>query len=719
MIRLCDYQEEAVGQLFLNVNRLLDSTEGKLIGFKAPTGSGKTVMVAETLKKIIRDITCHSFSFIWIAPHKLHNQSKDKLEKYYEDRSLICSSFEDVQENVLEQNEILFLNWESINKKKNLYIKKNERQKNLETVVNNTKELGRKIILIIDESHYAATSEKSQRIIDMISPDITVEVSATLKLSAHNGYWEVQMNEVKNEEMIKKELLLNPGFLEKNFTKHEANTIIIDESINCRNTLKSYYEQENSKINPLLLIQIPNKRQLEEDFKNKILKLLEEKNLTIENGKVAVWLSDEKSVTLDDIENPENKIEVLIFKQAVALGWDCPRASVMAILREHNSFEFSVQTLGRIMRTPEHKYYQNNELNVAYIFTNVESFQIKEDELKVFFVDFHSIRNNELYENIQLPSIYFQRQHQKNRLTKRFVEIFTKKDNMELLATQINLQPKKLVNAIIADGKTENIDKLGEVEYKGLLELESTPMEIQRSFNNFIWKMATPWAPVYSSDRIKRSLYNFIEKKLHIKKNELKAQKIILSPDNILYFQNSIKNCKTEFKKLVEPGPSNIIKNDLDWQIPKIMSFSKVNTINVNFSIMNPFYYKILSSPEKMFIEKLTDSSTIKWWYKNGTLDKKFFCVLYEKNGKDSRFYVDFIIQFNDGRIGLFDTKDGIFASDAEAGPRHTGLYNYLQNHNNVFGGILVNDNGLWKYNANKEYHYNSQDLSEWTLLNI
>ena len=65
MITLCNYQEEAVGQIFLNINRLLDSTEGKLIGLKAPTGSGKTVMIAESLRKTIRDITCHSFSFIF------------------------------------------------------------------------------------------------------------------------------------------------------------------------------------------------------------------------------------------------------------------------------------------------------------------------------------------------------------------------------------------------------------------------------------------------------------------------------------------------------------------------------------------------------------------------------------------------------------------------------------------------------------------------------
>ena len=52
-------------------------------------------------------------------------------------------------------------------------------------------------------------------------------------------------------------------------------------------------------------------------------------DITVENGKLAVWLSEEKSNTLPNIEKRDNEVEVLIFKQAIALGWDCPRASIL------------------------------------------------------------------------------------------------------------------------------------------------------------------------------------------------------------------------------------------------------------------------------------------------------------------------------------------------------------------------------------------------------
>jgi len=58
----------------------------------------------------------------------LHEQSKEKLEKYYEDdRTLKCSYFEDLEDRKIAENEILFINWHSINKKDiNIFVRENE-----------------------------------------------------------------------------------------------------------------------------------------------------------------------------------------------------------------------------------------------------------------------------------------------------------------------------------------------------------------------------------------------------------------------------------------------------------------------------------------------------------------------------------------------------------------------------------------------------------------
>lgn len=50
----------------------------------------------------------------------------------------------------------------------------------------------------------------------------------------------------------------------------------------------------------------------------------------------------------NDIKNHDAKQAFLLFKQAIATGWDCPRAKILIKLRENMSDTFSIQTIGRI-----------------------------------------------------------------------------------------------------------------------------------------------------------------------------------------------------------------------------------------------------------------------------------------------------------------------------------------------------------------------------------
>jgi len=78
MIELKEYQEIAIEKLKSEINELLESTESKICVFKSPTGSGKTLMVAEFLKRLVlyREDD-KKLSFIWISVNKLHDQSRE------------------------------------------------------------------------------------------------------------------------------------------------------------------------------------------------------------------------------------------------------------------------------------------------------------------------------------------------------------------------------------------------------------------------------------------------------------------------------------------------------------------------------------------------------------------------------------------------------------------------------------------------------------------
>jgi type III restriction enzyme len=722
MINLKDYQKEAVENLQMKMENCLRSSENEVVIFQAPTGSGKTVMVSSLLKKLVKSRKDDKrFSFVWISVRMLHEQSKDKLEKYYEDdRLLKCSHFEDLEDRKIGENEILFINWHSINKKDiNIFVRENEQDNNLNAVIKNTKEDGRAIILIIDESHHTAGSEKSQELVEIIGPKITLEVSATPHLKENISEIEkVHLADVKAEEMIKSEIAVNPEFLNIKVGTKSSDELVIEQALNKREELIKMYKKENSDVNPLILVQLPDSRGDLINKKEDVVKILEKKGITEKNGKLAIWLSEDKSDTLPNIEKNDNEVEILVFKQAIALGWDCPRASILVIFRESKSFVFTIQTIGRIMRMPELKYYlKEPELNKGFVFTNLPNIEITEDYARDYVTIYESKRDSRLYKEISLPSVFLKRQRARTRLSGEFVKIFMK------VAEKIKLKmnPSKVVSPIIADGKIIDVDKSGEIERKGTIEVALSDGELQQRFDRFIIQNCTPYAPGDSSDRMKTAIYQFLKQRYQIGKYEPGAQRIVLGKENVQTFVDAINLAKEKYKKEVveKLNEKRELQEVPKWEVPVIISYnSRYKREEHSKSTMKPFYTAKPSDPEVKFIELLNNSSKVKWWFKNGETEIKYFAVL--RTDKQS-FYPDFIIQFKNGTIGIFDTKSGMTAENAKE--RAEGLQKYIKEQNRkgkkLFGGIAIYVNGSWRYNDNKKYEYDPNDLSSWKVLNL
>lgn len=724
MIDLRDYQKKAVESLKAKVQNVLNTPDNEVVIFQSPTGSGKTVMVSEMLKQLVKE-NHTKYSFVWVSVRMLHEQSKEKLEKYYEDDRLIqCSYFEDLEDRQIGENEILFINWHSINKKDiNIYVRENEQDNNLNAIIQNTKEEGRQIILIIDESHHTASSEKSKELIETIGPKVTIEVSATPHLKENVSEIEkVHISQVKAEEMIKSEIAVNPEFLDIKTGTKSSDELIIEQALKRRQELFKLYEKEGSNINPLVLIQLPDKKSNLINKKDDVVKILKDKfKITEENGKLAVWLSEEKTDNLANIDKNDNEVEVLVFKQAIALGWDCPRAQILVIFRESKSFTFTIQTIGRIMRMPELKYYNEENLNKGYVFTNLPNIEITEDYAKDYVTIYEAKRDSKLYKDISLPSVFLKRQRERTRLSGKFGGIFMKVAEETKLQKKITAQPSRIVSPIIADGRIVNIDQLGEIERKGQIEVQLNLAELQQLFDKFIADNCTPYAPSDSSDRMKTAIYNFFTEKYKLRKFDPQAQRIVLGKENVQAFVDTINIAKERYKKeVVEQLNEKREKKEIPkWEVPVIISYnSRYSKEEQPTSIMKPFYTKKPSEPERKFIELLIKSKKVKWWFKNGETEAKYFAVPYvDENGIERAFYVDFIVQFTDGSIGLFDTKSGMTAKDA--GPRAEGLQKYLKKNKNVWGGIAIYVNGTWRYNDKEKYEYNPNDLSSWKILEI
>jgi len=730
MIELKGYQKQAVGNLVDKINKMVRSPENGICIFQSPTGSGKTLMVSQALRELVKKRKDDKkFSFIWISVRMLHEQSKEKLEKYYEDdQTLQCSYFEDLIDKKIGENEILFINWHSINKKDiNIYVRDNEQENNLNSIIQNTKDEGREIILIIDESHHTASSEKSKELIDVISPKVTLEVSATPHLKETMSEFErISLSEVKEEEMIKSEIAVNPEFLELKVGPKSADELVIGQALKKREELAEMYKKEGANINPLVLIQLPDKKSDMTDKKEVVLKILKDKfNITEENARLAVWLSEDKSDTLVNIEKSDNEVEALIFKQAIALGWDCPRASILVIFRESKSFVFTIQTIGRIMRMPELRYYlKEPELNKGLVFTNLSDIEITEDYARDYVTVFEAKRNGGLYNEVSLPSIYLKRQRERTRLSGDFIKIFMKVAQERRLKEKMNVKPSKIASPVIADGKIVDIDKPGKIEHKGKLDIILSDHEVQRRFDNFIVQNCSPYAPVDSSDRMKSAIYQFFSDEFKLKKYDPNVQKIVLGKENIQPLVDTINLAKERyFIEVIRELSEKREKVDVPkWEVPVVINYnSQFKKASHPKSVMQPMYARKPSKPEIEFMELLDKSDKVKWWFKNGEGEIKYFAVLYKENGTESAFYVDFVVMFKNGTIGLFDTKSGITAKEAKF--RAEGLQRYINMQKskgkNLWGGIVIQADGMWRYNDQAKYKYDPHDLSGWKILDI
>ena len=157
------YQQKAVSELVEKTIGLLSLSGNRhTLIFKAPTGSGKTVMASEMLMRLNDELAERpdapftEVAYIWIAPNKLHEQSYFKMKNHFTEtkilRPVIYDELDHSIEGYIRPGEILFVNWESINKDNAVMVRETELSASLYDITRRTQEdNGIPIIVIIDE----------------------------------------------------------------------------------------------------------------------------------------------------------------------------------------------------------------------------------------------------------------------------------------------------------------------------------------------------------------------------------------------------------------------------------------------------------------------------------------------------------------------------------------------------------------------------------------
>jgi type III restriction enzyme len=741
MITLRKYQEEAVQGLLKDTYSLLakPGARHKMV-LKAPTGAGKTVTMAAFLNQLSNEIPDklelpkRKLAFIWFAPNQLHLQSYLSLKDYFKElRTIKPIQFEDISDGQLKPNEMLFVNWQSVNKKNNVYIKENEQGKDLMKFVYSAMLNDIEIICILDEAHYHANGKKAKELLQKIHAKIEIDVSATPLFKSDYGYI-IKRDEVIEAEMIKKNVVLNPALDHHTQQGRSLNQVLLEEALKKREELAKAYQAVGSNINPLLLIQLPNETKKESALDKQMIEevetFLDYKGITTQNERLAVWLSNTKT-NLEGIEAHSSMTDVLLFKQAIALGWDCPRAAVLLIFREIKQEHFGIQTVGRILRMPEQKHYPNPILNNGYVYTN-----LSKDVIHIVQEDMDYIVQNkacrvERYQEIALQSAFINTGLIRNRLGSKFrkclyeaaeeyfgvtkdpsqtggktIEEFNKE---RLAATFIQLDVDQLEIPIPKDLQLVIVEGVTRVEEKE--RFAKTPHELNTLFRQFCRDHVGGYAKVDSTPVLELALKMFFEE--YIIMDEFKAIKVMLFEQNKPKFIELIDQALLKHEQLQKEKAVQATKKveHSQWDVPSERIFNEnYEQRDADNHALEPFYeYRGASNPEKHFVEFLEKNKQhIDWWYKNGDKNKEDFAVTYEDvNGITRGFYVDFVIRLKNGTVALFDTKT--LDSDPNFVRKHNALYNYLQEKSStqkpLIGGVIVprskSDFSVWKYADN------------------
>jgi len=736
--------------------------------FKSPTGSGKTFTIAHFVRGLNHLPQWNeSKAFIWITfSDDLAMQSKDKFKEYFEnnlENNLLTAN--DINRGKLYENDILFLNWQKVVAKsaKNKILRRPDKDDPIhkesgsyfEDVIDNTKADDREIILVIDEAHTNKDTELAQNVIDYIDPKIIIHITATpsnkdvAKSATLGSFVQVDRQKVVDQGLIKEKIIVQTEENLKKFKNKDLDKVLLQLGIEKRNKIKEELKALAKNINPLMLIQLPNddKELVATGDRTKeevVSQYLTEQG--IKKTRIAKWF-DNKKENLDLISDNDNDIDFMLFKQAAGTGWDCPRACILVMFREIKSNKFYTQTIGRILRMPEpqlKKDYKNSpHLRIGYLFTNYQrnQVQVPDEENGNKPYTLHAYRKENI-KNIALESAFISRiDYGDIPASFKFQDSFAKsmnkyfditkddilgKDKKKLEKAGVDLS-EKLTNSIIANADFEDFDQLiFDFSKKGIdVNLEMSTNDVEKTFNFFCYQLLKE----QTDDKAK---YTNIARSWGVLKSAVRIWfKSVLSDDSNYYYRVFVKDIQrgasSKFKPAItkalsdfKPIAQKILKEKKKQREEKETSIFKIEErydftddyeeVPQKLCVLDKLFvlknYKGIKN-ELNFVKYIDGKNKhIDWWFKNGDYGQEYFAIKYFNTAekKERLFYPDWIIRFKDGRIGIFDTKQGI-TTNTEG--RAEALANKLKGLSKGYvGGIVVFENGIWYYNNSTKYQY-------------
>lgn len=418
---LKDYQEEAVREVLANLRkarrRWREDSDKHAFSLTAATGAGKTVMAAAVFEALFHGDDYYEFDadpgavVIWFSDDpSLNEQTRFRLMECadrlrHTDLVVVENSFNRAR---FEAGRIYFLNTQKLGKNSLLVrgfdggddgglfpeTRPDMRSHTIwDTIRNTIEDPALTLYLVLDEAHRgmgtpttAAQNEKSTLVKRLINgekgvPGIPVVLGISATVERFNRAMEgakerstlpnveVDATRVQDSGLLKDTIALDIPDEAGQF-----DTVLVRRATNKLKDSTAEWaayakQQENAeKVLPLMVLQVPNApnhndigRTLDTIFQewgdlpeNCVANVFGEHNTQIFGRYSVPYISPER---IQD----ETWIRVLIAKDAISTGWDCPRAEVMVSFRRAVDRTHITQLLGRMVRTPLARRIPGNE----------------------------------------------------------------------------------------------------------------------------------------------------------------------------------------------------------------------------------------------------------------------------------------------------------------------------------------------------------------------
>ncbi len=423
---LISFQQIAVSKLLAEINSAVayHKVDGRpqVIAFRAPTGSGKTIVITTVIEDILNGtettVEQPEAIFVWLSDSpQLNEQSKLKImTKADKIRPNQCITIEDnsFDQEMLDDGMIYFLNTQKLGKSSRLVSGGDSRTYTIwQTLQNTAEQKGDHLYVIIDEAHRGMHDRDAARATtimqkflkgseaDGLCPmPVVIGMSATDErfrrlvgnISSVRHDVDVYPDEVRSSGLLKDRIIIT-------YPEQDSidDMVILQAAADewkdkCEHW--NYYceTQHSQQVRPVLVIQVENRNSDSASVTEigECLSRIESRTgarfaeyevvhtfgqtATIEAGGLKIHHVDASDIA------DNKKIRVVFFKENLSTGWDCPRAETMMSFRHVQDATYIAQLLGRMIRTPLQRHIDVDEtLNEVRLFLphfnkdNVES----------------------------------------------------------------------------------------------------------------------------------------------------------------------------------------------------------------------------------------------------------------------------------------------------------------------------------------------------------